>query len=43
MPEFKGYITDLGGPTANMYGYEAVKNYARVFAIISAVFSHLHA
>jgi uncharacterized radical SAM protein YgiQ len=25
MPEFKGYITDLGGPTANMYGYECSK------------------
>jgi len=21
-PKFKGYISDLGGPTANMYGYE---------------------
>ena len=24
-PEFKGYIHDLGGPTANMYGYECEK------------------
>ena len=24
-PEFKGYIQDLGGPTANMYGYECEK------------------
>ncbi len=24
-PEFKGYISDLGGPTANMYGYECGK------------------
>ncbi len=23
--DFKGYITDLGGPTANMYGYECKK------------------
>jgi len=22
LPDFKGYITDLGGPTANMYGFE---------------------
>ncbi len=22
MPDFKGYITDIGGPTANMYGIE---------------------
>lgn len=22
MPDFKGYILDVGGPTANMYGYE---------------------
>lgn len=25
MDNFKGYITDLGGPTANMYGYECKK------------------
>ncbi|MBT7191854.1 MAG: YgiQ family radical SAM protein [Anaerolineae bacterium] len=24
-PKFKGYISDLGGPTANMYGYECGK------------------
>lgn len=24
-PDFKGYIYDLGGPTANMYGYECRK------------------
>jgi len=24
-PDFKGYIHDLGGPTANMYGFECVK------------------
>jgi len=24
-PEFKGYIQDLGGPTANMYGFECDK------------------
>ncbi len=24
-PEFKGYISDLGGPTANMYGFECNK------------------
>ncbi len=24
-PEFKGYIQDLGGPTANMYGFECEK------------------
>lgn len=24
-PEFKGYIQDVGGPTANMYGYECKK------------------
>jgi uncharacterized radical SAM protein YgiQ len=24
-PDFKGYIFDLGGPTANMYGYECTK------------------
>ncbi len=24
-PNFKGYISDLGGPTANMYGYECGK------------------
>ena len=22
LPDFKGYISDVGGPTANMYGYE---------------------
>ncbi|MCF6246380.1 MAG: YgiQ family radical SAM protein [Desulfobacula sp.] len=25
MDDFKGYITDLGGPTANMYGFECKK------------------
>lgn len=25
IPEFKGIIQDLGGPTANMYGYECAK------------------
>ena len=25
LPGFKGYIADLGGPTANMYGFECVK------------------
>jgi len=28
-PNFKGYIYDLGGPTANMYGYECKKKLAR--------------
>jgi uncharacterized radical SAM protein YgiQ len=28
-PAFKGYIQDLGGPTANMYGYECRKKLAR--------------
>lgn len=25
LPDFKGYIVDVGGPTANMYGYECSK------------------
>jgi uncharacterized radical SAM protein YgiQ len=25
LPDFKGYIVDVGGPTANMYGYECGK------------------
>jgi uncharacterized radical SAM protein YgiQ len=25
LPDFKGYIVDVGGPTANMYGYECTK------------------
>ncbi len=25
LPDFKGYIVDLGGPTANMYGFECAK------------------
>jgi uncharacterized radical SAM protein YgiQ len=25
LPDFKGYIVDVGGPTANMYGYECKK------------------
>ena len=25
LPDFKGYIVDMGGPTANMYGYECSK------------------
>jgi len=25
MPDFKGYLTDLGGPSANMYGLKGVK------------------
>jgi len=25
MPDFKGYIVDVGGPTANMYGFECRK------------------
>ncbi len=25
LPDFKGYIQDVGGPTANMYGYECDK------------------
>jgi uncharacterized radical SAM protein YgiQ len=28
-PDFKGYIQDLGGPTANMYGFECAKKLAR--------------
>ncbi len=28
-PEFKGYIQDVGGPTANMYGFECEKKLAR--------------
>lgn len=28
-PDFKGYILDLGGPTANMYGYECPKKLAK--------------
>ncbi len=28
-PDFKGYIQDLGGPTANMYGFECEKKLAR--------------
>lgn len=28
-PAFKGYIQDLGGPTANMYGYECRKKQTR--------------
>lgn len=28
-PDFKGYIQDLGGPTANMYGFECPKKLAR--------------
>jgi uncharacterized radical SAM protein YgiQ len=27
-PDFKGYIFDVGGPTANMYGYECEKKIA---------------
>lgn len=29
IPEFKGIIQDLGGPTANMYGFECVKKIMR--------------
>jgi len=25
LPDFKGYIVDVGGPTANMYGFECAK------------------
>ena len=28
-PDFKGYIHDIGGPTANMYGFECRKKLAR--------------
>jgi uncharacterized radical SAM protein YgiQ len=28
-PDFKGYIQDLGGPTANMYGFECGKKLAK--------------
>ncbi len=28
-PEFKGYVDDLGGPSANMYGMDCVKNCGR--------------
>ncbi len=28
-PDFKGYIQDLGGPTANMYGFECRKKLAK--------------
>ncbi|MBI2958454.1 MAG: YgiQ family radical SAM protein [Chloroflexi bacterium] len=28
-PDFKGYIVDLGGPTANMYGFECGKKLER--------------
>jgi uncharacterized radical SAM protein YgiQ len=29
LSDFKGYITDLGGPTANMYGYECKRKLTR--------------
>jgi uncharacterized radical SAM protein YgiQ len=29
LPDFKGYIHDLGGPTANMYGFECDKKLRR--------------
>lgn len=29
MPDFKGYIQDVSGPTANMYGYECRKKLTR--------------
>ncbi len=29
LPEFKGYILDVGGPTANMYGFECEKKLTR--------------
>jgi uncharacterized radical SAM protein YgiQ len=28
-PDFQGYIQDLGGPTANMYGFECDKKHAK--------------
>jgi uncharacterized radical SAM protein YgiQ len=28
-PDFKGYISDLGGPTANMYGFECPKKLSK--------------
>jgi len=28
-PDFKGYITDIGGPTANMYGFECAEKILR--------------
>jgi uncharacterized radical SAM protein YgiQ len=28
-PQFKGYIADVGGPTANMYGFECEKKLAK--------------
>jgi uncharacterized radical SAM protein YgiQ len=28
-PDFKGYIVDVGGPTANMYGFECSKKLSR--------------
>ncbi len=28
-PDFKGYLQDVGGPTANMYGYECDKKLAK--------------
>ncbi len=28
LPDFKGYISDVGGPTANMYGFECDKKLA---------------
>ena len=29
LPKFKGYISDVGGPTANMYGFECSKKIER--------------
>ncbi|MFA4839375.1 MAG: YgiQ family radical SAM protein [Candidatus Neomarinimicrobiota bacterium] len=29
LPDFKGYIVDVGGPTANMYGFECRKKLAK--------------
>jgi len=29
LPDFKGYILDVGGPTANMYGFECAKKLRR--------------
>ncbi len=33
-PGFKGVISDLGGPTANMYGYDLVKDHSKQLSLL---------
>jgi len=43
LPGFKGYIQDIGGPTANMYGFECRKKLTQEYAKTGAAYIQSYA